>query len=78
VFGAPLDSEVNALDFPTLFSASEQKFTYVRYDQSLDQALELEARAEIDDLSLIPRLQKIGEDYAAAHVRREHLYPRSR
>ncbi|HEX5070790.1 MAG TPA: patatin-like phospholipase family protein [Vicinamibacterales bacterium] len=77
VYGAPIDSEVKALDAPTLFSASEQKFTYVRYDQALDaQTLEMEGRAEIDDLTLIPRLQKIGEDYAAAHVKREHLYPR--
>jgi patatin-like phospholipase len=76
VHGAPIDSEVNALDSPTLFSASEQKFTYVRYDQSLDTQLELQARAEIDDLSLIPKLQEIGEHYAATHVRREHLYPR--
>ena len=80
VHGATIDSEVKALDSPTLFSASEQKFTYVRYDQALDaQVLESVERdsAQIDDLTLIPTLQKLGEDYAAAHVKLEHLYPRA-
>jgi hypothetical protein len=79
VHGAPIDSEVKALDAPTLFAASEQKFTYVRYDQALDaKTLDLteQGPAQIDDLSMIPVLQKIGQDYAAAHVRLEHLYPR--
>jgi hypothetical protein len=81
VHGALIDSEVKSLDGPTLFSAAEQKFTYVRYDQALDaptlEATET-ASAQIDDLTLIPRLQKIGQDYAAGHVRLEHLYPREK
>jgi hypothetical protein len=79
VHGAQIDSEVKSLDAPTLFSASEQKFTYVRYDQALDaRTLEMEEQgpAQIDDLTLIPWLQKLGQDYAAAHVKLEHLYPR--
>ena len=73
--GAPLDSEVHALDSPTLLAANEQKFTYVRYDQPFEPQAP-GAEAGMDDLRLIPRLQAAGRDYASAHVRRDHLYPR--
>jgi hypothetical protein len=81
VHGAPLDSEVQALDAPSLLAANEQKFTYVRYDQAFD-AGQAEGRklsgaeGDMDDLTLIPMLQEMGRDYAAQHVRRDHLYPR--
>jgi len=83
VYGAPIDSEVQSLDSPTLLSAKEQKFTYVRYDQTLgaDHAAaqklsKEEAEAELDDLTMIPLLQKMGQEYASRHVRFEHLFPR--
>jgi len=82
VHGAALDSEIGALDSPSLLAAHEQKFTYVRYDQAFDtyqpegQKL-LQAEAELDDLKQIPVLQQMGRDYASRHVRRDHLYPRS-
>ena len=74
--GAPLDSEVHALDAPSMLSAEEQKFTYVRYDQPFEAPVP-GTDAEMDDLRLIPRLQALGREYASSHVRRDHLYPRS-
>lgn len=71
IHGAPLDTEVGALDAPSLFGAAEQKFTYVRYDQPFDSK-----EGDMDDLRLIPVLQRMGREYAARHVQREHLYPR--
>jgi hypothetical protein len=83
VHGASLDSEIGALNAPTLFAASEQKFTYVRYDQAfvsqLSKAEKLsraETQPELDDLKLIPLLQQMGREYASEHVRLDHLFPR--
>ena len=80
VHGAVIDSEVKELNKPTLLSRDEQKFTYVRYDQAFDaehsKALQLsKAEAELDDLTLIPLLQKMGRDYASKHVHLEDLFP---
>jgi Patatin-like phospholipase len=81
VHGASLDSEVGALNAPTLFTAGEQKFTYVRYDQAFDaqhsKAEQLsKAEADLDDLNLIPLLRQMGREYASEQVRLEHLFPR--
>ena len=81
VHGGALDSEIGALEMPTLFNAGEQKFTYARYDQPFDERdSKIAALApnifELDNLKMIPALQALGCEYAAAHVRREHLYPR--
>ena len=81
VHGAVLDSELQALDQPSLLAAQEQKFTYVRYDQPFEPARVPGGRGagssgEMDDVSLIPALQQAGREYAARHVRRDHLYPR--
>jgi uncharacterized protein len=81
--GATLDSDIGDLLAPNLLKPVEQKFTYVRYDKRLDVPdikTELPAftKAAIDDLALIPRLQQIGREYAAQHVRMDHLYPRKR
>jgi uncharacterized protein len=81
VHGGRIDSEVESLDTPTLFSPAEQKFTYVRYDEAFDmqhregQVL-ANADAELDDVTLIPILQQMGRGYASAHVRLEHMFPR--
>jgi hypothetical protein len=80
VHGAPLDSEIEALDAPTLFGPAEQKFTYARYDQPLDATHAgirqlSQAETELDNLALIPMLQEVGREYAAEHVRLEDLYP---
>ena len=78
IFGDNLDSEIGALSSPALLSSSEQKFTYVRYNESLD-ALPKELigpgplRTDLDNLKLIPMLQRIGRDYAERNVRPEHL-----
>jgi hypothetical protein len=81
VHGSVWDSEVGALETPTLFSEQEQKFTYARYDQPLDSTIpEIKklpgSQAQLDDLKLIPLLKKLGKEYAEAHVRKEHLHPR--
>ncbi|TMA63527.1 MAG: patatin [Deltaproteobacteria bacterium] len=80
VHGASLDSELQALDTPTLFEAHQQKFTYVRYDRAYRKgpgAIELSpSEAQLDNLRLIPWLQQTGRQYAAENVRREHLFPR--
>jgi len=77
--GPPIDSEIGSLETPTLLSNAEQKFTYVRYDEpfvikNLDPKLKI--AMEMDNLALIPYLKRAGEEYAANHVRLEHLYPR--
>lgn len=82
VHGASLDSEVGALELPTLLKQQEQKFTYARYDWPLDCKEPRIARLPgaqigLDDLSVIPLLQELGAEYAAVHVHKEHFYPRS-
>lgn len=83
VHGEPLDSEIGALDAPSLFSSAEQKFTYARYDAALDVTQSSIGRAltgvetELDNLQLIPLLKTVGAEYAATHVRPEHLHPRA-
>jgi len=69
--GAPIDSELGNLNTPTMLTPDEQKFSYVRYDRSVED------RAALDDLSMIPLLQAAGKRYAEEHVRLEHLYPRA-
>ncbi len=81
VHGAIWDSEVGALEMPTLFTEQEQKFTYARYDQPLDSThpkikLLPGGQAQLDNLELIPLLQELGKEYAKEHVNKEHLHPR--
>lgn len=81
-FGAPLDLEIGDLTSPSLLAPGEQKFTYVRYDVRFDLSQEKGAppallSARIDDLTLVPLLQRIGADYANAHVQFSHLFPRT-
>jgi uncharacterized protein len=81
VYGAHIDSEVEALDSPSLLAAEEQKFSYVRYDQEGEQTNVddlTQADVPLDDLTLIPFLQKLGRTYAAEHVRLEHFFARER
>ena len=81
VHGAIWDSEVGALEMPTLFNEQEQKFTYARYDQPLDsthpQIKQLRgSQAELDNLKLIPLFQELGKEYANEHVKLKHLHSR--
>jgi len=69
------------LEAPSLFGPKEQKFTYVRYDRPFDvtpsEAKEIvRGRSAMDNLKLIPDLQKAGREYAQAYVQPEHLGPR--
>jgi hypothetical protein len=81
IHGAEIDLEMGSLNVPALLDSNEQKFTYVRYDHPFE-VTDAEARrllkgeTELDNLELIPFLQKSGEEYASRNVRLEHLYPR--
>jgi patatin-like phospholipase/acyl hydrolase len=84
VYGDELDLEVGSLHAPTLLPPQEQKFTYARYDLRLDAAKSMRGRralsgaeTELDNVKLIPLLQKIGRQYAAEHVRLDHLHGRA-
>ena len=79
--GSVWDTEVGALEMPSLLNAREQKFTYVRYDQPLDESNPKiknlpGGQARLDDLELIPLLQELGKEYAEKHVRPRHFQPR--
>lgn len=78
--GSQLDSELGALDAPTLFAPSEQKFSYVRYNCMMDSKdvgnPMSPTELQLDNLQAIERLTTIGREYAAREVRREDLYVR--
>lgn len=81
VFGDAIDRELGGLNLPSLLPASEQKFTYARYNRLLDGAASGEPGQDPLDLRLdrienMPTFQRLGREYAAANVRREHLFPR--
>jgi hypothetical protein len=75
--GDPIDSELGELTAPTLLSADQQKFTYVRYDMPLQSPQDApEAMPSLDDLQRLQWLIDQGRACAADEVRREHLFPR--
>jgi uncharacterized protein len=81
VHGAAMDFEIGALEGPSLLRIEEQKFTYARYDQPLDERHpKIEAlphgQFQLDNLKLIPLLQELGREYAEKHVRPEQFQPR--
>jgi patatin-like phospholipase/acyl hydrolase len=79
--GSSLDSELGALDTPTLLSRAEQKFSYVRYNCMLDSRdvgnPMTPSELQLDNLRALERLQAAGRDYAARTVKREHLFGRA-
>ena len=79
--GDPIDSEVGRLDTPSLLPAAEQKFSYVRYNATLDSwdaSTPLTDRdLRLDNLDMMGRWQDIGRAYARQWVHAEHLWPRS-
>jgi hypothetical protein len=81
LFGERIDRELGDVATPTLLGAAEQKFSYVRYDQLLDDVERAPGQPRLDlrldRIESMPALQQLGRDYAAAHVTREHLYPRA-
>jgi hypothetical protein len=81
LFGERIDRELGDLAAPTLLSPTEQKFSYVRYDQKLDDerisARQPRLDLRLDRVESMPALTELGREYAAAHVKREHLYPRA-
>lgn len=79
LYGELIDSEVGTLNQPTLLDQDHQCYSYVRYDQDLDRldSRKLSSReTKIDNLELMPMLREIGREYANAHVKFEHLWPR--
>lgn len=79
--GATLDSEIGALESPSLLPAAEQKFSYVRYNCMMDStdvgSPLTPTELQIDNLRAVERLQAIGKAYAARDVKREHLFGRA-
>jgi hypothetical protein len=78
--GPSIDLELGSLITPTLLDRSQQKFTYVRYDQPFELTgadLKLKLSMELDNLKLIPYLQKAGKEYATKHVSLEYFKPRA-
>ena len=77
LFGEKLDREAGFLMDMAL--PGREWFSYARYNQSY-KAEEMERilredrhLAQLDAVGAIPRLRKIGEDYAKDHVKIEHL-----
>ena len=76
--GAPLDAELGCLDTASLLAPAEQKFSYARYNATLDSDQEIGTamtakELALDNLEAIERLQQVGRDYAARAVRADHL-----
>jgi patatin-like phospholipase/acyl hydrolase len=77
LYGEPLDSEIGGLVGARL--PSEPWFGYVRYNHTYraDELEDLLARspklASLDAIQAIPVLQEVGNNYASAHVKLEHL-----
>ncbi len=80
LFGDTIDREIGDLTSASLFANSEQKFSYVRYNQVLNTPQGLDRGAPLDThldrVENMPRFQQLGKAYAASVVRPEHLYPR--
>jgi hypothetical protein len=74
-----IDSEVGKLDGEGLLKTTEKKFSYVRYDRvfSSEEISDFERATRkqfrFDNPALIPELIRLGDEYAKAHVRSEHL-----
>lgn len=79
-FGSELDREIGDLRGPGMLATSEKRFSYVRYNRfySADETRELlvatKQQFSLDNLQLIPYLQKTGREYAEQNVKREHLF----
>ena len=83
LFGAAVDSEVGDLIGPAARDQApggeRKRFTYVRYNTDFADARFAPVMAAhdgdvpMDDVNLVPLLHAHGEEYAAAHVREEHL-----
>jgi hypothetical protein len=78
---AEIDGELGLLNEPSLLTAEEQKFTYVRYDRPFvltpSEARQMaKGGTELDNIKLQPFLRQAGREYAEKHVCLEHLYPR--
>jgi patatin-like phospholipase/acyl hydrolase len=77
IYGEPLDGEIGNLMDAAL--PGQRWFSYVRYNQSYNaEAAEalLESYpnlAQLDAVTAIPVLRKLGEAYAAEHVELQHL-----
>lgn len=87
LFGEVLDSELGTLDAgdgaAAPDSADSKRFSYVRYNRvfnapAADGTAEQAVDMRLDRIANMPVYQRLGKEYAAAAVRREHLYPRGR
>jgi hypothetical protein len=77
--GDPIDSEVGALTGAGMLAETEKKFAYVRYNREFTsseiEGLQRETgqKFSLDNLALIPYLQKVGREFAARTVQSSHL-----
>jgi patatin-like phospholipase/acyl hydrolase len=81
-WGETVDAEIGRLPGgqPGPLSVAERKFGYVRYDHRFEPAEESELRAAgagdaaaLDDLAMIPVLQRLGRKFALRNVDLAHL-----
>jgi len=79
-FGGEIDSEIGDLQ-ENAFTRNQKLFSYVRYNRYFrhDETSELlkatKQQFSLDNLGLIPFLQRAGREYAAANVQRQHFFP---
>lgn len=77
LYGEPIDSEVKSLVGVPL--PGQRWFSYIRYNRSFkaaevtDLLREHPSLARLDAVHAIPVLRRLGERYAAEHVKPEHL-----
>jgi hypothetical protein len=80
--GEAIDSELGDLQAPSLLSAAEQKFSYVRYNRTLttktpaDLGAPTKLDMRLDSIGAMTALREFGRDYAQSTVLVEHLAPR--
>ena len=82
LYGETIDREIGDLNAPSLFGPGEQKFSYVRYDQTFNSEWGSAVKGNRTDMRLdkienMSMFQVIGREYAQTHVKREHLFPRA-
>lgn len=78
LFGDQIDREVGTLVEEITNTVSNKKFSYVRYDhefvdKELVDVVKKLGPMVLNNIRTMPYLTKLGEDYAHAHVKIEHL-----
>jgi hypothetical protein len=77
-FGEPLDSEIGTLIADEMNAGEPRRFLYCRYNHNLTpeeitEGARIPHFFSVDNLQAIKFLQRLGQEFAAKHVRVEHL-----